>query len=221
MKILDTPQTGSLALTVTYQSRYGLIRRQRTIPRNPRTAVQMEWRDAFQRARSFWGTLSDEQSLGWDAAGQSRRTQAVLGRSGPIPGYLVSVSVNAHLAMIGLPMVTTPPPIPVFPTNPVVGLEITNTAGVVSIKFQLSGAPGQHVLVFGARPQSPGVRYVDHYPFLGVLPEEADGEVDITALYVAKFGVPPAGKRVFIQTLQQINGWQDQPNTLSARVGPA
>ena len=51
MKILDTPQSGSMGLTVTYQSRYGQIRRQRTIPRNPRTPVQMEWRAAFQRGQ--------------------------------------------------------------------------------------------------------------------------------------------------------------------------
>jgi hypothetical protein len=218
MKIRDIPQIGSLGETVTYQNRYGLIRRQKSIPRNPRTPVQMNWRAAFQRARSFWGTLSDEQFRAWIAAGQERRTQFVLGRSSAIPGYLVAVSVNAHLAMIGQPMVTTPPPIPVFPANPVVGLLITNIARTVSIKLQLSGKPGQSVLVLGARPQSPGVTYVDHYPFLGVLPPDAVGEVDITGLYVAKHGAPPVGKRVFIQTLQQINGWQDLPNTLSSRV---
>ena len=218
MKILDIPQTGSLGQTVTYQSRYGQVRRQRTIPRNPRTPVQMEWRDAFQRARNFWGTLTDEQFPAWEAAGQSRRIQSLLGRSGPIPGYRVSVSVNARLAMVGQPMVTAPPPVPVFPGSPVVGLVITNTAGNVSLQLQLSGKPGQYVLVFGARPQNPGVTYVDHYPFLGVLPEEAGEAVDITQLYAARFGAPPVGKRVFIQTVQQINGWQDQPITLSARV---
>ena len=63
--------------------------------------------------------------------------------------------------------------------------------------------------------------YVDHYPFLGVLPEEAGETADINALYAARFGVPPAGKRVFIRTVQQINGWQDRPQTFSARVSPA
>jgi hypothetical protein len=77
------------------------------------------------------------------------------------------------------------------------------------------------VLVFGARPQNPGVTYVDHYPFLGVLPEEAGEAADINALYAARFGVPPAGKRVFIRAVQQINGWQDRPQTFSARVPPA
>ena len=47
-----------------------------------------------------------------------------------------------------------------------------------------------------------------HYLFLGVLPEEAGEMADISALYAAGFGLPPAGKRVFIRTVQQINGWQ-------------
>ena len=60
-----------------------------------------------------------------------------------------------------------------------------------------------------------------HYLFLGVLPEEAGETADINALYAARFGLPPAGKRVFIRTVQQINGWQDRPQTFSARVPPA
>ena len=53
---------------------------------------------------------------------------------------------------------------------------------------------------------------------MGVLPEEAGEAVDITGPYAARFGVPPVGKPVFIQTVQQINGWQDLPNTVSSRV---
>jgi hypothetical protein len=60
-----------------------------------------------------------------------------------------------------------------------------------------------------------------HYPFLGILPEGAGETADINALYAARFGVPPAGKRVFIRTVQQINGWQERPQTFSARVPPA
>jgi hypothetical protein len=32
MKILDVPQTGSVGQTVTYQTRYGINRRQKVIP---------------------------------------------------------------------------------------------------------------------------------------------------------------------------------------------
>jgi len=41
---------------------------------------------------------------------------------------------------------------------------------------------------------------------------------DFTALYVAKYGVPSAGSRVFIQTAQQIDGWQDRPMVTSGVV---
>jgi hypothetical protein len=66
-----------------------------------------------------------------------------------------------------------------------------------------------------------GVREHASGSFLGVLPEEAGETADINAFYAARFGVPPAGKRVFIRTVQQINGWQDRPQTFSARVSPA
>ena len=51
--------------------------------------------------------------------------------------------------------------------------------------------------------------------------QEVGESVDINALYAARFGAPAVGKRVFIRTVQQINGWQDQPQTFSARVPPA
>jgi hypothetical protein len=42
--------------------------------------------------------------------------------------------VNTHLARVGLPMVTTPPPIPVFAANPVTGLVVTNIDGKVALQ---------------------------------------------------------------------------------------
>ena len=41
---------------------------------------------------------------------------------------------------------------------------------------------------------------------------------DITGLYLDKFSLLPAGQRIFIQTVQQINGWRDLPQTISARI---
>ena len=218
MKIQDVPQTGSLGETVSYKNRYGLIRRRKIIPRDPRTPVQAERRAAFQRARSFWGTLTDEQMLDWDAVAKKRRTRAVLGQSGPLSGYELSVKINVRLAMLGLPMTPNPTPAPDFPANPTVRLIATNAGGTVSLKLQVSAKPVQYVLVFGARPQGPGVSYVCDYAFLGVLPDPDGDLIDITGLYVAKYGPPPVGKRIFIQALQQIDGWQDHPKTLRARV---
>ena len=56
------------------------------------------------------------------------------------------------------------------------------------------------------------------YSILGLLPDPEGGLSDITGLYLDKSSLLPAGQRTFIQTLQQINGWRDLPQTLSARV---
>jgi hypothetical protein len=122
--------TGSVGETVTYQSRFGIIRRQKVIPRDPRTPLQLDRRTAFQRARSFWGTLTDEQFLAWNTLARTRRTHPVLGQSSGLSGYVC----------------------------------------------------------------------------------------DITGLSLAKFHLLPVGKRIFIRTVQQINGWHDLPQTISARI---
>jgi hypothetical protein len=218
MKILDVPQTGTVGETVTYQSRFGIIRRQKVIPRDPRTALQLDRRTAFQRARQFWGTFTDEQFLAWNTLASTRRTHPVLGQSSSLSGYELAVQMNVHLATLGLPMLSTPSPVPVFPDNPVVGLNITRVGGAVSLELPLSAQPVQYIVVLGARPQSPGVSYVDHYSILGLLPDPEDGVCDITELYLAKFHLLPVGKRIFIRTVQQINGWRDLPKTISARI---
>jgi hypothetical protein len=41
---------------------------------------------------------------------------------------------------------------------------------------------------------------------------------DITDLYLDKFSLLPAGQRIFIQTVQQINVWRGLPQTISARM---
>src|ERR1035438_4069996 len=161
MKILDVPQAGSVGETVTYQSRFGIIRRQKVIPRDPRTPLQLDRRTAFQRARQFWGPFTDEQFLAWNTLASARRTHPVLGQSSGLSGYELAVQINVHLATVGLPMVPTPSPVPVFPANPVAGLTITNTAGAVSLELPLSAPPVQYIVVLGAKPQSPRPSHVD------------------------------------------------------------
>jgi hypothetical protein len=218
MKILDVPQIGSVGQTVTYQNRYGIIRRQKVIPRDPRTPSQLDRRTAFQRARAFWGTLTDEQFLAWNTLATTRQTHPVLGQSSKLSGYELAVQINVHLATVGLPMLPDPSPLPVFPANPVLGLNITRADGTLSLELRLSAQPAQYIVVLGAKPQNPGVSYVDHYRILGLLPDPEGGLSDITNLYVHKFSLLPAGQRIFIQTVQQINGWRDVPQTFSARI---
>ena len=44
------------------------------------------------------------------------------------------------------------------------------------------------------------------------------GSVGNTVTYLAAFKLLPAGKRGFIRTVQQINGWRDLPKTVSVCI---
>jgi hypothetical protein len=221
MKELDVPKSGRRGTTVTYKSRFGQITRQHVVPHDPRTAVQVSRRRAFGRARFLWGRLSGEQYLAWNNTARGTRTRARLNQSGPLSGYLLFVRINCNRAAIGLPEILDPPDPPRFGRNPVGPLTITNAKGVIALKLSVSGKPAQYTIVLGTKPRSAGTTYVDHFTILGLLPDPDQGMSDITDLYLAKYPVLHPGSRVFIQTLQQINGCQDLPKLTSAIVPEA
>ena len=115
-------------------------------------------------------------------------------------------------------MFDLPPALPPFSPNPVAKLLATNEGGIFQLKLQVLSQPVEHTLVLGARPCSPGVRCVQHFPFLGFLPAPVDGWCDITDLLVKRYGVPAAGRAIFIRTRQHINGWNDPPKQVRAIV---
>jgi len=218
MKTLKTPQSGKLGTTVSFKNRYGQVERTHVIPVNRSTASQQRARSDFGRFSAHWRKLAEAQRQAWIRAGRQLPSRPRLGQSGPLTGCAYFIKVNGNLASIGLPMVVTPPERPTFSRNPVGALDITNIAGEVALKLSVAGTPAHHIIVFGAAPCSAGVSYVDHFTVLGVLPAPEAGFSDITALYVAKYGVPRVESRIVIRTVQQINGWRDLPRQTTALV---
>ena len=126
--------------------------------------------------------------------------------------------VNTRRADLHLPQFDLPPAEPVFSPNPVAELVITNTGGEITLKLRVPSPPAQYTLVQGAAPVRTGVRCVQHFPFLGLLPTPIDGWSDITELYRARYRVLKAGTAVWIRTYQHIDGWIDVPKVVRARV---
>jgi len=221
MKILSVPQSGTQGTTVSYKTRYGQITRQHVVPRDPHTAVQVSRRAAFGRARFLWGRLSEEQRAAWNESASGGRTRRRLNQSGRLSGYLLFMKINCNLAAVGLEMLLDPPEAPKFGPNPVGQLTITNSNGVIAIKLSVSSEPAQSIVVYGSKPRSAGTTFVDHFTILGLLAEPNQGVSEITDIYLAKYPVLHVGSRVFIRTVQQIDGWQDLPRQTSAIVRAA
>ena len=128
------------------------------------------------------------------------------------------MKINSNLAYQGLPPVLTPTERPTFGANPVRELVITNTGSVIDLKLSVTTAPTTDILVLGTPPRSPGVTFAKHFAILGRLPAPEAGYSTITQLYVDRYGVPPAGMRVFIRTQQVLDGWYDLPRQTTAIV---
>ena len=218
MKVISSPQSGQIGNIVYVNSRYGQLARQYVLPRNPRTPEQQRNRGNFGAVSSRWRALTPDQRAAWCMAAANKFTVTHSGRQVALTGYSYFVSANSRRAELGLPLFDLPPAEATFSPNPVAELVVTNTGGTITLKLRVPSLPAQYTLVQGAAPVSTGIRCVQHFPFLGLLPAPTDGWSDITGLYVAYYGVPPVGTVIFIRTCQHIDGSTDVPKVTSARV---
>ena len=218
MKILDIPQIGKRGRIISYQHNGVQCQRVCVPPHDPHSVLQTARRETMQRASRLWHTLSPKQYSGWRRTAEGLHTRPVLGQSGPLSPYNLFCKLNCNLAAIGQPMVLDAPERPLFEDNPVAQFTITNTNGDLALQLVMLGQPTQTVVVWAAQARSAGASYVDHFVILGVLPAPVLGLSDITPLYLAHWGKPPVGARIFIEIVQQDHGWQTLPNRLDALV---
>jgi hypothetical protein len=126
--------------------------------------------------------------------------------------------INCTLALFGQPQVVTPPAPPVFPDLAPQNLVITNTAGVIALKLTCPTDPGANTIVRASSPLSVGRETCNSYRILGACPAPVAGAADITGLYTARYGAPPAGMKIFVRVNQFVDGWEDVAAKFSAIV---
>jgi hypothetical protein len=218
MKVQDVPQTGKLGTTVTWKGRNGMLRRWKAIPKNPRTTGQLAVRAKLASQVAAYDQLTDVQQEGWVAAAAQVRSKSSLGQSGPLTGCQLFTKVNCALLAIGQDPVTAPPAKPLLAVLPIDGLQITNTGGTVAIRLHAPTAPPDGTMLRACAPENSGVRRGSGYRLLGTLPSPVSQYIDITSAYTTRFGVPAAGKRVFVSVNANLDGYEGIPQVFSARV---
>ena len=221
MKIRDIPQSGKRGLNVSMKSPFGLISRIAGIPANPRTPAQMSVRAILSRVAASWRGLQEAQRAAWMAAAKEVKSTSRLGQSGALSGFQLFAKINCTLAQFGQDTVTAPPAHPEFPELAPASLIITNTTGVIALKLACPTDPGENTIVRASAPLSQGRENSRDYRIIGACPPAVAGSANITGLYTARYGVPPVGKKVFVQVNQAVNGWEDLPVTFSAIVPAA
>lgn len=220
MKLLDVPQVGKRGVTVSQGGRYGLVSRAYVIPTNPRTAHQASVRTNFGDIASHWRTLSQALRDAWIAAALTHQSRPSLGQSGALTGLQLYIRINQVLATFGQDLTDSPPAYPQFQPLAPQNLMITNVSDVITLTLSCPTNPGQNTIVRAAGPVSAGILRTPKCVIIGICPAPNGGAANITNLYVARFGVPTVGTRIFVQCNQYVDGWES-PRTAFLHDVPA
>jgi hypothetical protein len=219
MKILDTPRVNRLGTAVAYRSPFGQCLRTHVVPRNTKSPARDYMRAIFGAISQAWsGKLTDDQHDRWNYAASQVMSHPTLGQKGPLSGQQFHQAINSVRGCVGLPPVLDPPAPVVFPPSVVGQLIIENTDEGVRLYLAVSGELTEDVMVFGQEPCSPGRHKRRNVSYLGLLPPPIGGLSEITHLYKAKFGEPRPGRKVFVVSCQEKEGWKGQDRVTSARV---
>jgi hypothetical protein len=220
MKVLDTPRVGRSGNLIFYPSPFGLCARQACIPRNTQTPQREHVRSGFAYYSRGWRTLLTEAGRQlWNVAGAKVPTAKSLTQSGFCSGQQHWMAVNVSQFRVGEPTLWTPPERVVFGPHPVAGLSLTNGQQGLRMLLNVIGPITEKIMVFGQAPCSAGRSKRRNMSYLGLLPDPKDGVADILALYVARYGEPKPGEKVFIVTRQQKNGWES-PDHVTSEIVP-
>jgi hypothetical protein len=180
---------------------------------------------AFGGASSLWKTLTEEQYRAWDEAAKRENRRRHLPRGHRVNDQNLFTEINSQQAFLGLPPYLFTPDRPAFDLDPLGPLMAGDGSDGFTLKLGVPKVPAGHILVFGARPCSPGRRYCDKLRYLSLLPPPTGGLSDLTAPYCERHGVPWPGSRVIIATQHQVDGWRDIPRRLDVIIpggpGPA
>ena len=218
MKMLTVPSSGRQGQAVFYKSRFGQCSRQYIVPADPASPAQQHRRAVFGYYARLWSRLTEGQRDRWNVAGPRVMSDPRAGQRGPLTGQQHYEQVCCILSTVGIQGPDEPPQRPAFQPNPVGELVITNDGDGVRLWLKVSGPLTEMVMVFGQEPCSAGRTKRRNVCFLGLLPPPVGGLSEITALYKARYGTPRAGRKVFIVTCQQKDGWKDVDHQTSEIV---
>jgi len=219
MNMLDIPKSGRYGDVVFLMRGGTQSTRAYVIPEIVRNAATRRARGAFGAlSKAFSTLLTDEQQEAWIAAAAKVLSHPRLYQCGPLTGQQHFVGINSARARIGRECLLWPPAPVAFGPNPVAALTLRYVDGRLRLELKLSGPVAEDIMVFARAPCRPGWKKWRHGTCLGLLPAPQDGISDITSMYLERFGEPEPGRKVFIRTRQQRQGWEGQAKDLSELV---
>ena len=170
----------------------------KTVP----TPDQRRARAEMSLLSAAWNDLTEEQREAWYVKARTNRRGGRRARARRRSGRRLFFKANFRRLALKQELLSDPPQQESFCPTPLVRLVITNHAGRIALKLRLTVGQAEGVMVSASRPLNAGVMVCRKFTRIGLLPAPKSGMSDITKLYVAKYGVPAVGQKVFIRNQQ-------------------
>lgn len=207
---------GKIAATVFSRNRGGAVIRNRIKPINRRSVGQSTRRQVLGSLASAWRGLTQTDRDSWNGAAPNYPIQDTLGQTIFLSGEQLYIRFNANLILIGETAIDTAPAPFAFAIFTVsLAVEDPTVAAAFDVTFTPTPlTAGNTLAVFATPSLSPGVDApnASRFRFIGQIDPTDTSPADLVTEYVAEFGNPIAGQKVFVE-LRPIATASGQPGT--------
>ena len=188
---------GKLNGTVFSRNRSGAIARVKVTPINPNTASQAQARSILTSLSQSWRTFNQSVILVWNAAVADFQTTDVFGDLRTPTGKNLFTKLNANLISVGVSPITTAP-LPSDVSDVTLGA-VTISVGTPTYELAFAGDDAAVNYQIWATPGlSPGISFVSsEYRQIGAVAGGGGSPYNFAADYLAKYGAPATGSKVF------------------------
>ena len=189
---------GKLGGHVAAQNRGGSYLRTKVTPSNPQTTYQTGVRNLFGAISASWSALTAERRAAWNNAVEDWKRTNIFGDLKIPSGKALYQRLNQQAMVVGFSEISTPPVKADIPPSNVTAVEIDTTAETITATGLYNGIDAK-VQVFSSGVVSAGTSFVKN--LMRVIGYTSGGPYspgDAYEDYVARFGTPSPGEKIFI-----------------------
>lgn len=206
------------------KTRFGSMVRRKVSPVQPRSSPQMNVRASFTALSKLWSDPTmDTYRDGWIGLAASYPVKDVFGQSQTLTGHQMFVRLNRALKTVELGPIL-PPPASLSVGYPG-ALTLTKSGGppidVLYVQRAVQPLVGENGLFFATPGLSTGRASAGaRFRFIGYFTSTTDNPFNIFTMYVAKFGTPIVGRKIFVRVVYvtKATGAQSLPSEASITI---
>lgn len=203
--MIVTEGSGKLGGHVLARNRSGAYARTKVTPVNPATTYQQNARNELATRSQGWRGLTQNQRDAWNGAVNDFARTDIFGDLRNPTGKNLYTLININLVNSGFPPVNVPPLPSAVPSITATSATIAVGTTQFDVAFTATGIISDAIHIWVTDGLSPGVGFAkNRYRFLRHVLGNATSPVNIWAYYIARFGTPTPGTKIFVK-LRYVN----------------